>query len=62
MAYAFEITCDRCGLGWRFENAIFTKKEAIRFARNHGFSVGKNGWICPRCKKRTTAARNEVKK
>lgn len=46
--------CDKCG-----KDALFTfsfhyttggKQDATKFARQAGFSVGKNGVLCPECR------------
>lgn len=54
MAYLIGIFCDGCkdGCVGVWENHTVTKSVATRIARDHGWSVGKNGWLCPTCRKK----------
>lgn len=51
MAYVVYCGCDKCG-----EDAISYLNVSVslscmqKIARMQGWSVGKNGWICPNCK------------
>jgi len=44
-------TCDNCGAGRQYNYDCMTKKELVRGARKHGWSVGKRGILCPTCRK-----------
>lgn len=65
MSYMVGIFCDgpgckECAGCW--ENFTVNQTSAMRTAREQGWSVGKKGWLCPKCRRKgkgkNDAARN----
>lgn len=50
MAYVVYFACDSCGLeGGVWVNRTVSLSVTTEIAREHGWKVGKRGWICPSC-------------
>lgn len=52
MAYNVYFVCDKCGATYSWVNFTVTYCEAIRYAREKGWQVGKRGWFCADCRPR----------
>lgn len=51
MGYVTQISCDRCGAGYRWTDTTVSLSIAKSIARSEGWQVGKRGWFCPECQK-----------
>lgn len=52
MAYNVYFCCDKCGITYSWINHSVSLSIAIKMARDAGWSVGKRGWYCPKCRKK----------
>lgn len=60
MSYMVGIFCDGCkdGCAGVWENETVNISSATRTAREQGWSVGKNGWFCSKCRRKKGDKRN----
>lgn len=50
MAYIVYFACDLCGKeGGVWLNTTVSKSRIDKIARNRGWRVGKQGYVCPKC-------------
>lgn len=54
MAYNVYYCCDRCGSTRHWINLTVSLNRAVAMARRDGWAVGKHGWYCPKCRKKTS--------
>ncbi len=60
MAYNVYFACDNCGnVGASWVNYNARLANTIKIAREHGWRVGKRGWICPDCKAKMKTSRKD---
>lgn len=52
LIFTTKYVCDKCGKVGMEWNCAFPKTTAMEIARNDGWQIGMNGWICPDCKPR----------
>lgn len=57
MAYNVYFCCDKCGETYSWINNSVSLSVAVRIARDIGWTVGKRGWYCPKCRQKRGGGR-----
>lgn len=52
MAYIVYFACDRCGTeSGMWVNHTVSQSRAAKIARDRGWQIGKQGYVCPMCRR-----------